>query len=209
MVLQNNPSTKSATIANKARKLCAWALAAVLLWAIATKPSAGDFSHLGPSCPHFELPQLYVPTVDREGSNVVESVFWHHVKDRTYEISLLFKDEDSPRVDRLYDMYRKFSYGRVKDIESFRVELDTSNTIVKYIFHGSACDTKGWFAWGGKLHHDLIVDGPLSGLHVNTRNHMFGPHNTNPHLPFDTITLGDDVHIPVFNLDRESLDKLF
>ncbi|MFA7284297.1 MAG: hypothetical protein WC004_00545 [Candidatus Absconditabacterales bacterium] len=209
MILPKNSSTKSAKITSKVRKICAGALAAVLLWTIMTKPSAGDFSRLGPSCPHFELPQLYVPRIDKEGNNQIESVFWHQVTDRTYEISLLFKDEDDPYMDRWYDMYRKLNYGRIKDIETFHVELDANNRIAKYLFSGTASGNKGWSAWGSKLHHDLIINNPLSGLHINTRNHMFGAHNANPDLPLDTIALGNDPHIPVFQLDRDGLDDLF
>jgi len=38
---------------------------------------------------------------------------------------------------------------------------------------------------------------------------MFGAHNANPDLPLDTIALGNDPHIPVFQLDRDGLDDLF
>lgn len=206
---QINQPIKRTQRASKVRKLCAWALAAVLLWVVTARPSEGDFSHLGANCPHFELPQLYVPRIDKEWNNQIESVFWHHVKDRTYEISLLFKDEDDPHMDRLYDIYRKLNYGRIKDIETFHVELDTNNRIVKYMFYRTASGNKWWFAWGSKLHHDLVINNPLSGLYVNTRNHMFGPDNTNPTLQADTIALGNDPRIPVFQLDRSALDKLF
>ncbi|MBM9500570.1 hypothetical protein JWG44_09960 [Leptospira sp. 201903071] len=146
-----------------------------------------------PECRSEELPIFVQPENDIADGNPLEVVYCSARETQSgkrIELSLVFRDErhPSPWKDFIYRIYRKFRYGRSKDIESLRIQLSQSgewNAIhLKNVYGGDQV-----FNSDPVEHFDSILKpGPvtLEGkrpiLFVNTWNHMFSEKDSNPSL---------------------------
>jgi len=113
-----------------------------------------------------------VPTFDMD--NPIIEVY-AQVSEEGTEVTVIFLDEDHPNpiVDFIYDIFRFFKYGRVKDVETFFIFEN------EVYFPGVYASTTSFFETEN-LHHTKrvgienfeIYDGETI-IYVNTWNHMF------------------------------------
>lgn len=126
------------------------------------------------------LPVFSTPIFDQK--NGIIEVFYKKLDSSKISITVVFKDEDHPcfLVDILYDVYRYFKYGRVADIETFNLYLDSSGHIKTVEFPGvfSAShkfkDTKDLHGSAQFAANKLSFIDERPVIYVNTWNHMFG-----------------------------------
>ena len=141
--------------------------------------------------PSFALPfKLSFALPEKDKHNGIESVFCAVGSKENvdqYSITVVFKDEDHPNffADAAYDLYRRFKYGRKKDVETFSVNCDhASGKIISIdlwdVYSGAQDFTKRIVAHGDTIckcenEHSLL-------LYINTWNHMFSLKDNNPSL---------------------------
>ena len=124
---------------------------------------------------------LMFPSIDL--SNAPVAVYECEIQDGT-EVTIVFLDEDHPNplIDPIYDIFRLFRWGRMKDVESFYVK-DGS-----VLFPDDYASVSSFFQT-----HDLherrevplkdfeFLNGEML-VYVNTWNHMFS------NLPIPSLT---------------------
>ena len=113
-----------------------------------------------------------IPAFDLE--NLPIEFYFCHTSEGT-QITIVFEDEDHPNpvIDFVYDVYRYFKWGRIKDIESFYLKDD-------YIFFPDDYASVTGFFETENLHIEASI--PLEEfdefeggkiVYINTWNHMF------------------------------------
>ena len=138
------------------------------------------------------LPCLATPSVDFEGKNQLQTVYFAAYENGT-ELTFLFLDEDRPNAceDCLYDTIRRPLFGRYSDIESVIIIND------KVEFPGTHSADQ---AWNEKVpsHNESVIDlsvfekrkdegkskkeegkEEVPIIWVNTWNHLLGEKNNN------------------------------
>ena len=174
------------------------------------EPSS-DLSDLG----DFPKPIFAQLEKDLNGKNGIVAVFFEKKFKNDLpmiEVTVVFKDEDHPNsiYNILYDIYRFFKYGRVKDIETFRMvfEDETMKKTIRFEFPDVYGDELPYDAVDN-LHGSAVVpyeefeieDGrPI--VFVNTWNHMFSERE-----PVGPSVLIYDY--PVYRGTRETAEKFF
>ncbi len=127
------------------------------------------------------LPIFSIPRFDLK--NEIVEVFYNKTeKNSKLEITVVFKDEDHPcfLADILYDLYRYFKYGRIKDIETFFLHYSYDESLKGIEFPGVYAgdhrfsDTKDLHgsAYFQANEVEFINGRPI--IYINTWNHMFG-----------------------------------
>ncbi len=174
------------------------------------------------------LPTIYQPAIDQLKNFVREIHCFETFGDSNLtfiEVSILFNNEQLRRhkiLNRFYEKLRLFLYGRVIDIESFRIYLDTTETDKPYFTfekiysanHGIEEDT---------IHEDSMSTVPIRReisnyfadmfhpvVFINTSNHAMAEKDNNEILwkweyrPFDEKS-------PVLfgNKSRKEIDSQF
>ncbi|AOP34455.1 hypothetical protein A0128_11710 [Leptospira tipperaryensis] len=146
-----------------------------------------------PECKLEELPIFVQPENDIVDGNPLEVVYCsarETPSGKRIELSLVFQDERHPALwkDFVYRIYRKFRYGRSKDIESLRLQFSQTGEWtaihLKNVYAGEQV-----FASDPVEHFDSILkpgsvelEEKRPVLYVNTWNHMFSEKNRNPSL---------------------------
>ena len=138
------------------------------------------------------IPVIYQAAID-SWKNFVREVHCNKVNEDEYEVTILFENEHLRKhapLDLIYRLYRYLRYGRVTDIESFRIMLKEGlPTNFKF---------EGIYSNGYDIHHDNIHgDTPINGrvpthnikyyfndekhpiIFINTANHAMSYHDTN------------------------------
>jgi hypothetical protein len=181
--------------------------AAILLFSCS---SHRFISHLT-SVQQFELPftlQFIIPEKDKK--NPVDAVFCERRdlgNSRSYEISVVFKDEDHPffLADWCYDIYRRMKYKRKMDVETFSVLCGMNDSVIaldlKGVYSGPQDFNQGIVKHGDMLYLDMESD---IQVFVNTRNHLFSLKDNNPGMKKTTVS-SNIVYIG----SREEVEKLF
>jgi hypothetical protein len=132
----------------------------------------------------------------KDGRNSAERVFAAVERNdsiSTYEISVVFSDEDQPFFlwDWFYDGYRRLHYKRKKDIETFTVICDRKDSVVAVDLRDVYSGTQD-LRTGIVKHYDTAFSFPATGtltLYVNTWNHLFGLCDNNPGLEKNTFEM--------------------
>ncbi|TGM57835.1 surface adhesion protein Lsa23 [Leptospira adleri] len=160
------------------------------------KSELPDFTG-NPECKSEELPIFVQPENDIDDGNSLEVVYCsarETPSGKRIELSLVFQDErhPSPWKDFVYRIYRKFRYGRSKDIESLRVQFsekgEWSAIHLKNVYSGDQTfDADPVSHLDSILKPDLMkLENKRPILYVNTWNHMFSETDRNPGLPKKT-----------------------
>ena len=138
------------------------------------------------------IPVIYQAAID-SWKNFVREVHTHMINENEFEVTLLFENEHLRKhgqLDLLYRIYRRLRYGRVTDIESFRIILDKDKP-VKLQFEGIFSGKYG--VEYDNIHGDKPINGkvPLHDIKyyfndqmhpiifINTANHAMSFHDTN------------------------------
>lgn len=139
------------------------------------------------------FPVIYQPRVDTH-NNYVRSIFWEK-KQGEIVFSLIFNDEELNRtwfLDYIYRHFRRWKYGRTKDLESFSVLLQNQKPVaLKFpgIYsndddlnadstHG---DNDGWFSRApARDIKSYYSDENHPVIFINTSNHAMGEKDNNP-----------------------------
>lgn len=138
------------------------------------------------------IPAIYQVAID-SWKNFVREVHCNKVNEDEYEVTILFENEHLRKhapLDLIYRLYRYLRYGRVTDIESFRIMLK-EGLPTKFKFEGI-------YSNGHDIHYDNIHgDRPINGrvqthnikyyfndekhpiIFINTANHAMSYHDTN------------------------------
>jgi hypothetical protein len=141
------------------------------------------------------IPVIYQPAID-SWKNFVREVHCHEISENEYEVTILFENEQlrkHGKLDVFYRIFRLFRYGRITDIESFRILLDKGKP--------KSLQFKGIFSCEYTIEYDNIHgDKPHFGkvpaheikyyfidemhpiIFINTANHAMSFHDTNHKL---------------------------
>ena len=162
------------------------------------------------------LPVFVIPAEDDE--NGPAFVFVEESRDGAHgllEITVVFVDEDHPSrfVDGVYDIYRRFKYGRVADVETFFIGFDPASGVVLSLrFDGTYAGDQP-FDLGPVTHLsaqieasriELYGEGQRPVIYVTTWNHMFREAPLDPGM--DTIVVNA---YPLLGGDREFVETFF
>jgi hypothetical protein len=138
------------------------------------------------------IPVIYQAAID-SWKNFVREVHCHKVSEDEYEVTILFENEHlrmhSP-LDLIYRLYRYLRYGRVTDIESFRIILK-EGLPTKFRFEGIYSNEHG--IEHDNIHGDIPINGRVPThnikyyfnnekhpiIFINTANHAMSFHDTN------------------------------
>ena len=154
------------------------------------------------SCTHVEIPSgtmresesdlfsrvkpvFIMPTSDMERGNGIEAIFFDQretADGAVIEITVVFLDEDHPSllVDGLYDIYRRFRYHRVKDVETFFLYFSVNGIpFSRFEFPGTYAGEQSFYKKDVE-HFSAVVPAvsfeyieSRAIIHVTTWNHMF------------------------------------
>ncbi|TGK23660.1 surface adhesion protein Lsa23 [Leptospira stimsonii] len=176
-------------------------LALFLFWISNCEIGKNDLPHFtgNPECSLEELPVFVQPANDIEDGNSLEAVYCsarETSSGKRIELSLVFRDERHPSAwkDFVYRIYRKFRYGRSKDIESLRIQFsktgEWSAIHLKNVYGGDqSFDADPVKHLDSILKPDLMKhDQKRPILYVNTWNHMFAETDKNPNLEKKILT---------------------
>lgn len=167
------------------------------------------------------VPVIYQAAID-SWKNFVREVHSCKIDENAYEVTMLFENEhlrNHYRLDKIYRMIRFLIYGRVTDIESFKIIMD-KGIPAKFQF-------KGIFSGEHSLEDDNIHgDKPLGGdiptheikyyfndkkhpiVFVNTANHAMSYHDTNHKIwKWEYIPWEKDSAVIYGDRPRRELDK--
>lgn len=115
-------------------------------------------------------PALFVPRAD--AANPLRAVFVSALPRGGHEVTLWFSDEDHPwaPVDHAYDLYRYFAWGRVDDLETFRITPEGM-----FNLDGVAAGEQGFGVLWAEHQSGLVGRGGPPRLYVRTWNHLLSP----------------------------------
>jgi hypothetical protein len=169
------------------------------------------------------IPVIYQAAID-SWKNFVREVHCHKVNDSEYEITILFENEHLRKhsgLDLIYRLYRYLRYGRVTDIETFRILLEKGEA-VKFRFDGI------YSSEYGVDHDDVHEDKPVNGkvpvhkikyyfnnenhpiVFINTANHAMSYHDTNHRLwKWEYVPWEKDSAIIYDEKPRDKVDRFF
>jgi hypothetical protein len=127
-----------------------------------------------------------------EGHNEIIRVYHQTTtvngRDRV-ECNIVFKDEDAPIGDKIYDQYRKDKYGRIADIETV-VAYYSGGRLAQLEFPETYSGDQTFFITFPK-HQSKTIDNPGQTVYINTWDHLFAESDTNPALEKYTWALED------------------
>jgi hypothetical protein len=169
------------------------------------------------------VPVIYQAAID-SWKNFVREVHCHKVNEDEYEVTILFENEHlrmHAPLDLIYRLYRYLRYGRVTDIESFRIILK-KGTPTKFRFEGI-------YSSEHDIHHDNIHgDIPINGkvrthsikyyfndekhpiIFINTANHAMSYHDTNHKIwKWEYVPWEEDSAIVYGEKPRNEVDRYF
>lgn len=105
------------------------------------------------------------------------------------ECNIVFKDEDAPVGDKIYDQYRKDKYGRIADIETV-VAYYSGGRLTQLEFPETYSGSQTFFVEVVQ-HQSKTLDNPNQTVYINTWDHLFAEWDTNPALEKYTWNLED------------------
>lgn len=158
----------------------------------------------------FPLPIFALLEKDVKAGNSIDRVFISITKKKRIFFSVVTKDEDFPKIDLLYDAWRKFFFGRIKDIETF-----------SYLYKANSLKNKPDrmrfnFTYSGKKKFPKIAhfsktvpfdkfktknNRPI--IYINTWNHSFSETDNNPNLKKSYIT-----KYPIYSGRRSDAERI-
>ena len=168
------------------------------------------------------IPIIYQPALDSL-KNYIRQVHCAQIDSNVYEISIVFNNEVLRKhkvLNGLYEVFRRFVYQRVTDIETFRIHSDNSykdKTKSKCLFENIYSNDFGI------EYDDIHGDPPKAELRdlryfhmhfhspiifINTSNHAMASHDNNPDLwKWEYIPFIKDSPIEFGNLTRRELEQ--
>jgi hypothetical protein len=137
---------------------------------------------------------------------------------REVEVTVLFNNEALRKhkiVNRLYEWFRSWFYGRTIDIETFRIVLKNNDPEIldfPFIYSGKNALTEDSIHidklgvtikyYYGNVRHPIIF--------INTENHAMAEHDTNYRLwKWEYVAWQKDSPIEFGTKSREEIDKEF
>ena len=105
------------------------------------------------------------------------------------ECNIVFKDEDAPVGDKIYDQYRKDKYGRIADIETV-VAYYSGGRLARLEFPETYSGSQTFFI-AVPQHQSKTLENPSQTVYINTWDHLFAESDTNPALEKYTWILED------------------
>ena len=169
------------------------------------------------------IPVIYQAAID-SWKNFVREVHCHKVNEDEYEVTILFENEHlrmhSP-LDLIYRLYRYLRYGRVTDIESFRIILN-EGLPTKFRFEGIYSNEHD--IRYDNIHGDIPINGRVRThcikyyfndenhpiIFINTANHAMSFHDTNHKIwKWEYIPWEEDSAIVYGEKPRNEVDRYF
>ena len=169
------------------------------------------------------IPVIYQTAID-SWKNFVREVHCHKLDEHEYEVTILFENEQlrkHHKLDLFYRIFRRLRYGRVADIESFRIMLDKGKPVklqFKGIFSGKHSieddDIHGDKPVNGKVRsHDIkyyFYDERHPIIFINTSNHAMSFHDTNQKIwKWEYIPWEKDGAVIYGQNTRKQLDRFW
>ena len=163
------------------------------------------------------IPVIYQPYVDA-WKNFLREIHCHNNNNGYYDISLVFNDGRLRKhwvFDWPYRLYRKIRYGRIKDIESFKIKSE-NNVSTHFIFED--IHSGDYCLYYDSIHEDeppaperpilhwyLSKNNPV--VFVNTSNHAMAEYDNNhTHWKWEYVAWEKDSPIKYGNKSRKQLD---
>jgi hypothetical protein len=174
------------------------------------------------------VPIVYQPAFDSL-QNFVREIHYFIIEKDIVEVSIIFENEQLRRfkyLNKIYEKYRHIVFGRVKDIETFRIHID-SITEKDNSGNNKYCTFKKIYSYKYDITYDTIhgdrlpvkrkiyyyfVDYCHPVVFINTSNHAMAQYDNNrdlwkwEYIPFITSKKRP---IKVDNKSRKEIDKEF
>jgi len=177
------------------------------------------------------MPIFVIPEIDIKKRNEILSISYFIVDKTenqiTIEYSVIFKDEDHPiyLINHLYDFYRSFKWGRIFDIESFKINFIKIDQNISNNSIDSKIESNKWFIefidfenvfskdqnyfYKNVKHYSNKIEGISFNkindrvvIYINTWNHLFSNKDNNPDMNKVIIQ-----EYNVFNLSRNEIEN--
>lgn len=174
------------------------------------------------------IPVIYQPAVDSL-KNFLREV--HCAKtpmtngDSEIEVTMIFENEQLRThslwgvINKVYETYRRFRYGRVRDVESFKILIRKNVENNKLIFKNIYSDNHQ--LEDDSIHGDkenaperiikyYFINHSHPVIFINTSNHAMAEHDANHRLwKWEYIPWMKDAPVKFENKTREEIDKEF
>ena len=170
------------------------------------------------------IPVIYQPAID-SWKNFVREIHCHRVDSNEFEVTILFNNEHLRKhalLNPIYEWFRSLIYGRVIDVESFRVKLikkdpedfefigiySGENEIDKDSIHGDKVKPFEKVPMHEIKYYFESVQHPI--VFINTANHAMAEHDTNHEIWKWEYTCWEKASPVVFGTkSREEINKIF
>ena len=169
------------------------------------------------------VPVIYQPSND-SWRNFLRQIHCYKINNDTLEISLVFNNEELRKNrfwDSLYRKIRQILYGRIEDVETFKILLKNKKPInfrFPNIYSGnytlkfdSVHEDKTWFFKRAPKHGIKLFysneNHPI--VFINTANHAMAEHDNNKNLwKWEYCGWENDSPIVLGNKSREEIDDI-
>jgi hypothetical protein len=170
------------------------------------------------------IPVIYQPAID-SWKNFVREIHCHIVSSYELEVTILFNNEnlrEHATLNPIYEWFRSWFYGRVIDVETFRIiliEKIPENFELKGIYsgdndleqddiHGDKPDSYGKVPLHKIKYYFVSTSHPI--VFINTANHAMSEHDTNHSIwKWEYTCWEKDSPIIYGQKSREKIDKSF
>jgi hypothetical protein len=173
-----------------------WIFISLLILIFSITGCAGpDTTLTPPPIPFLAIaPRFIQPRCDIDGTSVfhghneIVRVFYKIASNGgdtvNVEYNVVFRDEDVPDSyrDEVYDGHRESYYGRVADIEKLIVSYDRNTwEVIRIEFPTTYSGEQSFFEAEVK-HFSESIDTSTQVIYINTWNHLYAEHDTNPEM---------------------------
>ncbi len=170
------------------------------------------------------IPVIYQPAID-SWKNYVREIHCHKVSGNELEVTILFNNENLREhaiLNPIYEWFRSWFYGRVIDVETFRILLveklpenfefrgiySGENDLEQDDIHGDKPDSNGKVQLHKIKYYFVNTFHPI--LFINTANHAMSEHDTNHSIwKWEYLPWENDSPIVFGKKSREKINKSF
>lgn len=170
------------------------------------------------------IPVIYQPAID-SWKNFVREIHCHRVNNNELEVTILFNNEhlrEHAIFNPVYEWFRSLFYGRVIDVETFRIVLikkvaenlefkgiySGQNNIEEDEIHGDKTNSTGKVPIHKIKYYFVSTYHPI--VFINTANHAMAEHDTNDTIwKWEYVCWEKDSPVVFGKKSREKIDKSF
>lgn len=170
------------------------------------------------------IPVIYQPAID-SWKNFIREIHCHKLSSYEIEVTILFNNEslrEHALLNPIYEWFRSWFYGRVIDVETFRIILvdklpenfqlagiySGESGIEQDDVHGDKVDIDGKVQSHKIKYYFVNTSHPI--IFINTANHAMSEHDTNHSIwKWEYTCWEKDSPVVFGKKSREKIDKIF